>query len=524
MRIRSIESRIMVGERSRTVGGDVRRLFEHGTLAGLAEWQLLDRFLADQDSAAFEALVARFGPMVLGVCRRLLRDPHDAEDAFQATFMLLVRKARSIRNRGLVGPWLYRAAQRVCMRARRRAARRRVHEREGAGAAADRAETVGAAELDLAAVLHAELDRLPEKYRAPLVLCYLQGRTHAEAAVALRWPLGSVKGRLARARDLLRERLVRRGLAPTAVGTIALSSQEALACVPPALIHGTCLVARAALVGESVVGTGIPASVRELVNGVSGTMVPMTLRRWLTGATLATLAAGSVGVAYQATGDSQRSDQPGHARLRAYDSTRARPRPTSEEVSVEGDLAKLVDGRIVKSVPIAKDCMVLAYLPAWNHGNVDNIAVANNGGGVRTLLEWPDIDPAEVAHDNRQFLLALYSRETTSKAPFGPLLVFEIIEEWPERTSWQTMPACAEDPVATLEFAPGNGWKVIDITAVVRARARGRLSNGVLLRFLNEDHGGTRGDWSGYAFVSRDAPQPSHPRRPVLLVVEPGAK
>ena len=188
----------------------IQILFQRGSVTGLSEWQLLDRYASRRDETAFDALVARHGPMVLGVCRRVLDDPHAVEDAFQATFLVLVRKAGSLGQRDAIGHWLYGVACRVALRARCEAARRRSRE-------VPVARVVSIARDDepcpdeLAPALDEELSRLPQKYRAPVVLCYLEGLTHEEAARQLHWPIGSVKGRLSRARELLRGRLARRG-------------------------------------------------------------------------------------------------------------------------------------------------------------------------------------------------------------------------------------------------------------------------------------------------------------------------
>ena len=196
------------------------RLFGEGTLTGLGDGQLLERYLTRRDEDAFEALVDLHGPMVLGLCRRMLRDPRDIEDAFQATFLVLVRKAPAIRDRNLLSNWLYGVAFRVARRARTRTLRRR-----------DRETTVGDAgwsrrgrrlpdRLEVDPMLDQELSRLPEKYRVPLILCYLRGQTHDQAAAELRCPVGTVRSRLARGRDLLRKRLTRRGFAPTAMAAL----------------------------------------------------------------------------------------------------------------------------------------------------------------------------------------------------------------------------------------------------------------------------------------------------------------
>jgi len=189
-----------------------------------ADAPLLDRFVAAQDAAAFAALVRRYGPLVLGVCRRVLRDAHDAEDAFQATFFILAKKApRLDRQRPLSG-WLYTVAQNTALKARTSAARRRARERQVANMMAQRPQADPGAPDTSGAIDH-ELAQLPEKYRLPLILCYLEGRSNEAAARELGWPLGSMAKRLERGRELLRQRLTRRGLALSALS--ALTAQQA---------------------------------------------------------------------------------------------------------------------------------------------------------------------------------------------------------------------------------------------------------------------------------------------------------
>jgi RNA polymerase sigma factor (sigma-70 family) len=199
------------------LGWHLGRLFSAGSAVGLTDGELLERFARRDEAAeaAFETLLVRHGSMVLTVCRQVLGDAHAAEDAFQAAFLVLVRRAASLRVRepGSLGPWLHGVAYRIALKARQQAARRRARERRAAMPAVGR-PSLALEQGELRALLHEEVNRLPAKYRAPVVLCYLEGRTHDEAAAALRWPVGTVRGRLARARDRLRARLTRRGLAP----------------------------------------------------------------------------------------------------------------------------------------------------------------------------------------------------------------------------------------------------------------------------------------------------------------------
>jgi RNA polymerase sigma factor (sigma-70 family) len=208
-------------------------------LADSTDAELLDRFAGTRDHAAFAALVRRHGPMVFGVCRRVLRDPSAAEEAFQVTFLVLVRKASHLREPGRLANWLYGVANRVARKARVSAARRGRHERAAAGP--DRCVPAEPKDADLRAVLDEEMVALPDKYRAPLVLCYLEGLTNEAAAERLGWPPGSMSYRLARGRELLRKRLVRRGvcLALWPVFWQSLSESASAGTVPPTLVDVT---------------------------------------------------------------------------------------------------------------------------------------------------------------------------------------------------------------------------------------------------------------------------------------------
>ncbi len=272
----------MAGGTSVALLRDIKTLFDTGTASGLTDRQLLDRFTTGRDStaeAAFEVLVLRHGPMVLRVCHNLLRDPNDAQDAFQATFMVLVRRSRSIRKLDSVGGWLYGVACRVAARARVDAARRRSSEAHAALRVVEAVdppdfdETLG---MGFGPVVQEEVSRLPQNYRAVVVLCYWQGLTHEHAAVQLGCPLGTVRSRLARARNLLRRRLIRRGLAPPAVLLVAgLDGGPAPAStgawpvspVPPELVQSTIQVAAHIVAGQPTapVAPGVAASLVQRV-------------------------------------------------------------------------------------------------------------------------------------------------------------------------------------------------------------------------------------------------------------------
>jgi RNA polymerase sigma factor (sigma-70 family) len=236
------------------------------TAKELTDSELLERFTARREEAAFAALVQRHGPMVLGVCRRVLHHADLVEDAFQATFLVLVRSAASIRKQASVGSWLYGVAHRVAVKAKARAAKRRARERRSV--AMPRPEPLDEMTWhELRAVLDEELTRLPEKYRAAVVLCYLEGRSQEQAARQLGCPRSSLSSRLGRARTLLRQRLTRRGLALSAGFLAAGLSARATAAVPALWLVNTVRAAALAQTGKALAGVVSPHAVA-LAEGV----------------------------------------------------------------------------------------------------------------------------------------------------------------------------------------------------------------------------------------------------------------
>src|SRR5262245_1330297 len=204
---------------------EIYRVFAEGTLAGLSDGQLLERFAARGDGEALAAIVARHGEMVLSVCRSPLgpRDASDAEDAFQATFLVLVRRAGSFPLHGSLGGWLYRVARRAARQARVEASRRRRRERAAAGRREDgRPHDPDRGGLCL--VIHQALAHPPGRYRMPILLCDLHGLTRDQAAEAIDCPPGTVAGRLARGREQLRDRLARRGVYPSLAWPAAMAT------------------------------------------------------------------------------------------------------------------------------------------------------------------------------------------------------------------------------------------------------------------------------------------------------------
>ncbi len=274
----------MASIRLRGVVDHIRRLAGGAGSATMTDRQLLEGFALRREEAAFEALVRRHGPLVRGTCRRVLRNPADVDDAFQATFLVLARKAGSLRWHDSVAPWLYRVAYRVALKAKVRDARRQRHEGR-AGLDRAGAATAGGWQ-ELQGVLDEELHALPEAYRVPLLLCYLEGLARDEVAERLGCSPGAVKGRLERGRDLLRARLTRRGLAlSTVVLASLLAEDHATAAVPPALAASTAHVVAQ--------GVGlVPSPVLTLAQEVLHTMMLTKLKVATAAALLAVGVAG----------------------------------------------------------------------------------------------------------------------------------------------------------------------------------------------------------------------------------------
>jgi RNA polymerase sigma factor (sigma-70 family) len=313
------------------VGHFIRRLSVAQLVAAAPDDELVERFAVHREEAAFAALVRRHGPLVLGVCRRVLTDPHAAEDCFQATFLVLARKAGSLKGPESLGPWLYGVATRTALKARAREVRRRRCERRAAVGEAI-APSDGLFWRDLRPKLDAAIAGLAEKYRTPFVLHYLEGLTVAEIAHRLGCPQGTAAVRLARAKEQLRARLTRQGLV-SCIGVLAtaLAQDAAWATVPPPLATGTVQAAMCIAAGEA--SGALSASVAALTIGglrvMSTSKVKVALAVLLTASTLGV----GVGVLQQA-GLGKGHSGASKATVRGAGHAHVRHRPGGEALAV----------------------------------------------------------------------------------------------------------------------------------------------------------------------------------------------
>jgi RNA polymerase sigma factor (sigma-70 family) len=259
--------------------------------APVGDAELLERFIAHRDEEAFELLVRRHGPMVLGVCKRVLGNVADAEDAFQATFLVLVRKATSIVPRTQVGNWLHGVAHKTALKAKAMNSRRGVKEREGAARGRHAPDDTWQSLLE---VLDAELGALPEKYRAPIILCDLEGLSYREAAARLHCPQGTLSGRLTRARALLARRVARRGRVVSAAALATLLARDALASVRPPLLASTVRAGAALAAGQALADGPVSCKVASLTEGVLK-MLLLSRLKVVTGALLVLMAVVAAG-------------------------------------------------------------------------------------------------------------------------------------------------------------------------------------------------------------------------------------
>jgi RNA polymerase sigma factor (sigma-70 family) len=403
----------------------VRRLVGERAADETSDGHLLGRFIRGGDEAAFELLLLRHGPMVLGTCRRTLGDAHLAEDAFQATFLVLVRKAASLRHRDRVAGWLHGVACRVALKARAQAARQRQRQKEMADVPT--ADTTAAADWrDLRPVLDQEIARLPARYREPFVLAYLEGRTNAEVAQALGCPPGTVFTRLARARQRLRSRLARRGLALSGAALAARLTENTLpAAVPAALARSTLRTAVTLVAGGAVAADGVAALTQGALRDMALTRVRVALLLVLSAGLLGLGAASALHQVYARGEPAAGPELADESDCAPVPDPAARPLPAGAIARIGSPHFRFVRDSIAR----------LAYSPDGKF-----LAVAGYGNQLETVIVVWD---AATGKEARRFHRKSLEEQTTGRigsadrisalafSPDGKVLAWAV--SWPEK-------------------------------------------------------------------------------------------
>jgi RNA polymerase sigma factor (sigma-70 family) len=328
---------------------NLRARLSNSASAELTDRQLLEDFSTLRDSAALTRVVARHGPMVLGVCRRWLSCEIDAEDAFQATFLVLARKAGALPWREMVGGWLHTMATHIARDARRRVLRNNLAPLPEEGIAQDGSED-SLTRSDLRRVLDEELSQLPAKLRDPLVLCYLQGKTHEEAAREIGLPRGSLAKRLAGAQELLRKRLTSRGIVLTAGLLATAVAENASAAVPAALTAATVKVATLFVAVEALAAVAFSGTATALAEGAIKAMFATKIKTATAALLAVSLVGVSAGVVVHGAGGDQRTGDPtapGMLVASAYEKstkkTEKKESPATEPTEIDKLIAALDD-------------------------------------------------------------------------------------------------------------------------------------------------------------------------------------
>jgi RNA polymerase sigma factor (sigma-70 family) len=409
-------------------------------VAGCQEWSdgdLLERFVALHEEAVFEVLLKRHGPLVLGVCQRVLQQEQDAEDAFQATFLVLARRAGSIRKRASLGSWLYGVAYRLSLKVKANAARRRARERRVAAMSQPELFVDDLAWRELRPVLDQELQRLPDKYRTPLVLCYLEGKTHTEAAQALGWPVGSLAKRLNRAKELLRVGLLKRGVTLSSGLLAVLLAEKTRAALPTALIESSRKAAVLVALGQAVTGV-VSTEVATLAEGAVRTMLLTKLKIGfvvLMGVALLAVATGL-----------------------------ADPRKPLEETWTDlQDEQPAIGARAerpadLKHIPVnALGFIRIAVRDLWASPAMQKIRQQSAGNGVAAVLQDMEKHLGIKIDDLEAISVMLLPGETPQGPPSSPAVLFTTIKPYArERVYIALTPGTQEQSFGGITFYAGQ--------------------------------------------------------------------
>jgi len=459
--------------------GQLITLFHVGKTGDLTDGQLVERFSngrGEEAELAFAALVDRHGPLVLRICRAILADVHDAQDAFQATFLILVKKARTLWVRESIAPWLYRVAYRAATCARSDALRRRQHERCAAQRAADAPILAGdGCQHEQTQMLHEEINLLPERYRIPVVLCDLDGYTHEQAARCLKWPVGTVKSRQARGREQLRGRLTRRGLAPSAVLMGLLFVGEAKAVVPAAW-RETIIRTALAVANHATTAGVVSTAVAELTRGVLRAMFFHKLRMVVSAVTACLALVTGAGVAAwqvatppaqgeprgQEAGQRAKVVKAGTDTARSSAKERDDPSPARKDILNATETLRLALGAHAQAAAI-DNLPRFSYQVRYRHGIVDSMrAIDLSLDRLRQALTAPVLEKdwigwyqTSFSWDEKQFLWEMRPGDT---------VLNYASEFWTKTDAWERLEANDRSSVNFVRSAgPTKFWKHMNL-------------------------------------------------------------
>lgn len=404
----------MRSKRASSVLRYIRRIVAAECAVDLPDRELLERFANRRDEAAYTALVRRHGPMVLRLCVRVLQNEQDAEDAFQATFLVLIRRAASLRPQESVAGWLYSVAYRIAQKLRIDAARRRKY--EGRAARAPVVDSLGQITLREAhEVLDQELARLPDKLRVPLVLCYLEGLTRDEAAHQLGLPPSTLKSRLEQARERLRMRLASRGLAFAGALVASIFSERTVSAVLPAVLLDSTVETAIMVAAGGTTASVVPAHIAALAEGVAKAMFMTKLKIATTAVLFALVGLGTVvGVAHVTAAGPRPKKAPVTQLVAAAAETPAPATDGGLQQQVQDwtwYVAKVDEAQNVISLQTQPYVGAVAFMDAGGEVKKQNLVPAAQGGGgeggLKVILPPPAL-PANVRVVAKQFGILLH--------------------------------------------------------------------------------------------------------------------
>jgi RNA polymerase sigma factor (sigma-70 family) len=475
---------------SQTIQG-LRRILLHQDGAGMSDRQLLDHFIGHRDEAAFAALVRRHGPVVWGVCCRVIGHYHDAEDAFQATFLVLARKAASIRQPEMLANWLYGVAHRTALKAKATTGKRRVREKQVSDMPEPETKQRDAW-LDLEPLIDRELASLPDKYRIAIILCDLQGKTGKEAAHQLKIPEGTLSSRLRTGRVMLAKRLARNGVALSAGALAAVVSQNsASALAPTAVVSSTIKAAPLFAAGQTAATGLVSGKVAALTEGVMKAMLMTKLKTIATVLVLATLIAFGGGlVSHQMAATAQLNQQTDGApkNSRPSEGVEGKPDPAPKPVKPPQPLGQAALAEKVLKDNVARTVILENSKIFIEPGTKVRLTPVKTEKGNGVRLEW-----AGVTVEALNMKLLAGTQIIEIEGAEGGMFTVRVLQKGADRVGAIIVVGNTKTPDSTirkaLQLAPGD---VFDDKSLRAAEKRLATLKAVITVIENGDESGVK--------------------------------